>query len=413
MNPIRQFKQYVAGEALANAADEFECASINLLTNYSIIGILLASVFTVLLFAQGFNTVGIINCFAIALLMNVFVIIRKTKSVKKAAIWYVIIQQIASTAWGVAGNFYPAADQVFWLLLNTFIAFFILGNRWGFFIASLMLLHVIFGVLNETSGFAYWQSPPDLIPKADVVAHLVPFALDIYVLREFVRTRGMAEAEIKESRRKNEELLLNILPAETAHELKQKGSADAKFYDEVTVLFADIQNFSQIASDTTPQLLVNELHQCFKSFDEIISKYSIEKIKTIGDAYLCASGIPVKNPEHAFQMVSAAREMLEAIQKRNAHNDGIHFTFRVGIHTGPIVAGVVGIKKFAYDIWGDTVNTASRMQQNGEPGRINISEATYHLLNKRPATNSPPLRFEYRGEIEAKNKGKMKMYFVA
>ena len=210
---------------------------------------------------------------------------------------------------------------------------------------------------------------------------------------------------IKSANTKNEELLLNILPTEVADELKSTGTASAKHFDNVTVLFTDFKNFTTVSEQLSPQELVDELHACFKGFDEIMSKYSIEKIKTIGDAYLAVSGLPQADENHAVHVVNAALEIREFMGKRREILGKKTFEIRIGINSGSVVAGIVGVKKFAYDIWGDTVNTAARMEQNSEPGKINISETTYALVKDKFAC-------EYRGEIDAKNKGKLKMYFV-
>ncbi|MFN8359518.1 MAG: adenylate/guanylate cyclase domain-containing protein [Candidatus Kapaibacterium sp.] len=204
---------------------------------------------------------------------------------------------------------------------------------------------------------------------------------------------------------KNEELLLNILPHEVAEELKAKGMADAKHFDNVTVLFTDFKSFTTISEALTPQELVGELHTCFKAFDEICTKYSIEKIKTIGDAYLAVCGLPLADKQHAENVVNAALEIREFMANRSKELGAKTFEIRIGINSGSVVAGIVGVKKFAYDIWGDTVNTAARMEQNSEAGKINISETTYTLVKDR-------FTCEYRGEIDAKNKGKLTMYFV-
>ena len=210
---------------------------------------------------------------------------------------------------------------------------------------------------------------------------------------------------IKKGKKLSDNLLLNILPAEVAEELKAKGSAEAKHFDNVTVLFSDFVGFTKVSESLIPQELVNELHACFKGFDEICGKYNIEKIKTIGDAYLAVCGLPLADEKHAEKVVNAALEIREFMQNRR-HNLGEKtFEIRIGIHSGSVVAGIVGVKKYSYDIWGDTVNTAARMEQNSEAGKINISEATYELVKDN-------FSCIYRGEIDAKNKGKLKMYFV-
>jgi class 3 adenylate cyclase len=152
--------------------------------------------------------------------------------------------------------------------------------------------------------------------------------------------------------------------------------------------------------------LVDELHACFSAFDGIMAKYSIEKIKTVGDAYLAVSGLPLADEKHAENGLTAAIEIKEFMLGRRSELGEKTFEIRIGIQSGSVVAGIVGVKKFAYDIWGDTVNTAARMEQNSEAGKINISETTYELVNDK-------FNCEYRGEIEAKNKGKLKMYFVS
>jgi len=206
-------------------------------------------------------------------------------------------------------------------------------------------------------------------------------------------------------KKKSEELLLNILPTEVANELKNRGATTAKHFDDVTVLFTDFVNFTRAGERMGTQKLVEELHNCFKAFDNIISKHNVEKIKTIGDAYLAVGGLPVATKEHAVNIVNAALEIRAFMLQRQKELGEDTFEVRIGCHSGSVVAGIVGVKKFAYDIWGDTVNTAARMEQHGASGKINISQNTYELVKDK-------FTCSYRGEIEAKNKGMMKMYFV-
>ncbi|WP_295771561.1 adenylate/guanylate cyclase domain-containing protein [uncultured Mucilaginibacter sp.] len=214
-----------------------------------------------------------------------------------------------------------------------------------------------------------------------------------------------ANARISFEQQRSENLLLNILPADVAEELKEKGSANARLFDEVTVLFTDFVNFTTLSQQLTPEELVAELHFCFMAFDKIISNYSIEKIKTIGDAYLAVGGLPSPDNLHAENVVRAALEIAAFVRQRKASLGDKTFDIRIGIHSGSVVAGIVGVKKFAYDIWGDTVNTAARMEQNSMPGKINVSETTYRLVRDS-------FTFTYRGKIEAKNKGSLDMYFL-
>ncbi|MBS1744050.1 MAG: tetratricopeptide repeat protein [Bacteroidetes bacterium] len=213
---------------------------------------------------------------------------------------------------------------------------------------------------------------------------------------------------ISKEKKRSEELLLNILPAETAEELKLTGTAQTKSFDLVSVLFTDFKNFTLASEKLTPEELVAEINHCYSAFDRIISKYNIEKIKTIGDSYMCAAGLPVPSQTHASDIVSAGLEMVQFIEENKTEriaNGQPYFELRLGIHTGPVVAGIVGIKKFAYDIWGDTVNTASRMESSGEVGKVNISETTYEIVKDTFICT-------HRGKIQAKNKGMIEMYFV-
>jgi len=213
--------------------------------------------------------------------------------------------------------------------------------------------------------------------------------------------------QIEKEKDRSDSLLLNILPAEIAEELKQKGRADARDFDMVSILFTDFKGFTEKSEKLSAAELVNEINVCFEAFDAIMEKYGIEKIKTIGDAYMAAGGLPVPAADSVKNTVLAALEMQKFILSRKATKGEQAFEMRVGIHTGPVVAGIVGVKKFQYDIWGDTVNTAARMEQNSEVGKVNISQATYELLK-----DDPQFTFENRGKIEAKGKGEVEMYFV-
>jgi len=229
----------------------------------------------------------------------------------------------------------------------------------------------------------------------------------LYNRLKFVR-RSKASLEVEKNRSEN--LLLNILPKEIAQELKDKGKAEARDFDMVSILFTDFKSFTQASEKLSAQELVKEINTCFEAFDGIIEKYGIEKIKTIGDAYMAAGGLPVPSDESVVNTVLAALEMQVFISDRiiskRARNE-VPFEMRLGIHTGPVVAGIVGVKKFQYDIWGNTVNTASRIESTGKIGKVNISQRTYELIK-----NIPQFSFEPRGKIEVKGKGIVDMYFV-
>jgi class 3 adenylate cyclase len=215
---------------------------------------------------------------------------------------------------------------------------------------------------------------------------------------------------IHREKERSDDLLLNILPSEVADELKQKGSADAKHFDATTVLFTDFVKFTEISEHLSPAELVAEIDACFKGFDAIIVKHGLEKIKTIGDSYMAACGLPAPSASHASQAIRAALDMNDFItarsrQKKTEGKDS--FDIRIGLHSGPVVAGIVGVKKFQYDIWGDTVNTASRMESTSQPGRVHISQVTYDYVQ-----NDPALSFTPREKVLVKGKGEMNTYFV-
>lgn len=228
---------------------------------------------------------------------------------------------------------------------------------------------------------------------------------------EIIRQKEMVERKrkmLEDEKEKTEKLLLNILPREMADELKDKGKAKARQYRKATVMFTDFKEFTKLAEDYKPQDLVAELDSYFIRFDEIVNKYNVEKIKTIGDAYMAAGGVPIRNKSNAIDTTLAALEIQRAmreiteIKKKNGQKI---WELRIGLHTGDLIAGVIGLKRFAYDIWGDTVNVAAHMESSGEPGKVNISESTYEAIAEFFVT-------EYRGKVKAKHKGEIDMYFV-
>lgn len=233
---------------------------------------------------------------------------------------------------------------------------------------------------------------------------IILLAIGLYRRNKFIkRTSKIIEKE----KNRSDELLLNILPEETAKELKNYGKVTSSRFESVTVMFTDFKDFTRYSDNVSPEILVESVDYYFSKFDEIMDKYNLEKIKTVGDSYMCAGGLPFPTTDHAFKTVMAGIEIAEFVENARDHGAAkmIPFEVRIGINTGPVVAGVVGKKKFAYDIWGDTVNIASRMESNSEPGCINISENTYQLIKDH-------FNCRYRGEIEVKNKGMMKMFFV-
>ncbi len=272
------------------------------------------------------------------------------------------------------------------------------------------------GIISETTSFEFIILPPYYRTWWAYLIYLIVIISFIYTLfryRAFLYAKEKNELEriirdkteeIVMQKERAEDLVKNILPEDTARELQTKGRVSRKKYDLVTVLFSDIQGFTEIAEHLNPEKLLDEFDQYVLQFDKVVEKYNIEKIKTIGDAYMCAGGIPRKNRTNPVDVVLAGLQMISyarEIQKKSEFDWGIRF----GVHTGPVIAGVVGSKKMSYDIWGDTVNIASRMESYGEIGHLNISEITYELV-------APYFDVEPRGKIPVKYKGKMDMYFV-
>ena len=272
------------------------------------------------------------------------------------------------------------------------------------------------GVVSKAASFSFTIQPPFFRTWWAYSSYFVLILSFLYMLlryRAFLYAKEKSELEriirdkteeIVMQKERAEDLAKSILPEDTAKELQTKGRASRKKYDMVTVLFSDIQGFTEIAEGLNPEKLLDEFDQYVMEFDKVVGKFDIEKIKTIGDAYMCAGGIPKKNRTNPVDVVLAGLQMVkyaEKVQEASDFNWGIRF----GIHTGPVIAGVVGSKKMSYDIWGDTVNIASRMESYGEAGQLNISETTHDLVVSY-------FDFDYRGKIPVKYKGNMNMYFV-
>ena len=257
----------------------------------------------------------------------------------------------------------------------------------------------------------YYSSETYVIPRnVSIVFFVLNFILIGGIIYVFIESSHKKmkrfQSDLEVERQKSEDLLGNILHPSVSQELKETGEAKAKGFASATVIFCDIVGFSNIARTLTPGELVSQLNLYFQKFDDIIQIYNLEKIKTIGDSYLAVSGIPIESFTHATDAVRAAVEMQNTIAElNNSTNLNRPFQLRIGIHSGPLVAGVVGKKKFTYDIWGDTVNIAARMEQNGKPGHINVSGSTYNLI-------STVFNCESRGKVEVKNMDPLDMYFV-
>ncbi len=317
-----------------------------------------------------------------------------------------IIGFTAGIAEGVLFSGNIASPAIPWLITAPSLAF-LLGNKksgilWTIVIAFLFSLFGLFSITKLDLPYLFPAYLQNYILTFTFIAVTVFLSI---VLAIYDRTRENASNALLAEKEKSETLLLNILPSEVAEELKENGYAAARQFDEVTVLFTDFVNFTQTAENLAPQQLVQELHECFTAFDHIIERNGLEKIKTIGDAYLAVCGLPATDPQHGQKTIQAALEIRDFMAARAPLSFGAGLGVRLGIHSGSVVAGIVGVKKFAYDIWGDTVNTAARMEQSGGPGKVNISETTYELVKDK-------FECTYRGKIQAKNKGELDMYFV-
>lgn len=221
-------------------------------------------------------------------------------------------------------------------------------------------------------------------------------------------SRKKANETLELEKQKSDKLLLNILPEEIAEELKNTNKVQARSYRLTSVLFADIKGFTQISANMSPSLIIEELDYIFGAFDNIIQKHNIEKIKIIGDCYMCVGGIPQANDSNPLDIVKAAIEMQNFMQQMRLDRQTTQqqiYDIRIGINTGNVVAGVIGNKKFAYDVWGDVVNIAARLEKTCEPQKINISSSTYHFIKEH-------FHCEYRGKIDVKGKDGLDMYYV-
>jgi class 3 adenylate cyclase len=258
----------------------------------------------------------------------------------------------------------------------------------------------------------YWAYGFYCIALIGLVQGIVSWRTSFLKKKQESLIRQVEEAteEIRNQKEISDSLLLNILPVSVATELKEKTYYTPRYQSNASVLFTDFQNFTQFSQFVSHEELVEMLHDCFSQFDIISKKYNLEKIKTIGDSFMAVGGLPIENEMHAYETVMAGIEMVEYIEVfKNTllSKVGRSLELRVGIHSGPVIAGVVGITKFQYDVWGDTVNTASRIESASEPGKVNISETTYQLIKMH---NN--LVCQERGRIMTKGKGEIAMYFV-
>jgi adenylate cyclase len=281
----------------------------------------------------------------------------------------------------------------------------IIPFRWRLHLVSQLGAYAYYFGVNGALGLQLF--PPGMVPE-DVLFDMVWISalssLVVYLYERLSQAEFKAHQQLQEEQQRSQRLLLNILPPSVAKRLMAKDRTIADNFADVTVLFADIVNFTGVSAQKSPAEVVDLLNQIFSMFDHLAEKYGLEKIKTIGDAYMVVAGLPQHRHDHAAAIADMALAMNAALREFN-QKTGYSLSIRTGIHTGPVIAGVIGIKKFAYDLWGDTVNTASRMESHGLPNEIQVTQSTYNCLKHH-------YQFEERGMVTVKGKGEMKTYLL-
>ena len=392
----------------ADSLEEEKLRRYRLLVSISFITVLYAVVFAPVCVIMNYHTaLWCIGATCIVCLFIPFLLKNRFSFFMLANVYLFLILVMEVFLYRTSSGLFQSPTDPEFVAFIPVIGLLLIGRSGAiFWMIAVIILIFIFGVLELYGVDFPIEIESEWVRRFVIMTAVGHVVLMFILVNVFESTKEEILKKLKDEKGKVEDLLLNILPSETAQELQQKGYADAKLHEKVTVLFTDFKDFTIMSESVSPRDLVNELDTCFKAFDKIISNYKIEKIKTVGDAYIAASGVPTENPDHAKDIVAAAVEISGYMKTRRGLLGNQTFEIRLGVHTGPVIAGIVGLKKFSYDIWGDTVNTAARMEQNSQEGKINISETTY-LLVKDIYT------CQYRGEIDAKNKGKMKMYFVS
>ena len=299
--------------------------------------------------------------------------------------------------WSLGGYIASSAVSLWALIAALGALFFYRADTAVPWFLAFVGLTVLSGALDPL--VAKWAAPiPGPLRVAFFVLNVTGVSLTAYLLLQyFVRAREAALG-------RSERLLLNVLPAPIAERLKRDSGVIAEHHDEVTVLFADVVDFTPFVERTAAARVVTVLDEIFSAFDGLAERHGLEKIKTIGDAYMAVAGVPEPRPDHAEAAAAMAIDMLVAL-RRLCEPLGLALDIRIGLDTGPVIAGVIGRRKFIYDLWGDTVNTASRMESHGLPGRIQVTRATYDRLQGR-------YRFEERGLIDIKGKGPLPAYLL-
>jgi guanylate cyclase len=303
------------------------------------------------------------------------------------------------------GGFYPSSIMMIWSFIVAIMALITstLTSAFRWFFAYLLLL--------VASGFIQPFLPNDTLLSDGLITTFIVLNLGVIsiiifmVLRYFIDQKNKAYALLAVEQEKSNNLLLNVLPKEIADILKSKDQTIADHFEEASILFADLVGFTQLTQSLTPEEMIGLLNEIYSHFDSLVDKYSLEKIRTIGDNYMVASGVPTPRADHAQALAKMALDMLKYTESLPVQN-GTLINFRIGIDSGPLVAGVIGKKNFHYDVWGDTVNTASRMESHSLPGKIQVTKDTYRILKDEYI-------FELRGKLDVKGKGEMETWFLA
>jgi class 3 adenylate cyclase len=372
----------------------------------ALLALLLTLFYTVLYVSQRWWAPVIFHIPICSALAAVFFVLRRNASNTSITVFFIIL--IAQLF--IASNVFLGQDAGVHYFLFCILPFHVIACPQKKDRSFIMLIGAADLLAFVFTEYAYFNSPYFVDPSAEMLTllHLASTTGTILLISGLVLILYLdisrAKNALAREHQRSEALLLNILPGPIAHRLKSSRDVIAETFREASVLFADIAGFTALAARFRPEELVSILNRYFSGYDELAEKYGVEKIKTIGDAYMVAAGIPEVRDDHAAALMNMALDMIE-ITGRISRESGLDLAIRIGMNSGEVTAGVIGKKKFVYDLWGDTVNVASRMESHGLPGRIQVSPRTYHLLRGR-------FPFEHRGTIEIKGMGRQDVYLL-
>lgn len=335
----------------------------------------------------------------------VFYFLSRVKSFYWSLYWPFVLMMIAFLYLSMTRDGGSKGGTHYYLILTAVVAVILGRDVWSMVLSALMVA-AAGGALFYMEIFHPEMIMPFPGSEEERLMELASQFIFVMLFTSFIVE--ILSRNLEQERRKSDRLLLNVLPESVAGELKKTDRVEPRHYDGATVLFTDFVGFTRIAERLSPEELIGELDRCFSYFDSLTERYNLEKLKTIGDAFMCAGGIPQDNRTHAIDCALVAleiRDFMQSMKEIKSDQNFDYWELRIGMASGPLVAGVIGEKKFAYDVWGDTVNTASRMESSGTTGRVNISRSTYDLV-------ADFFDCEYRGKIDVKNKGLVEMYYL-